>query len=74
MVLRKRHVEIAQLDHLFVLGQQLVRKCDVLLLGILLRGALQVSPSLPLVLALQIEHARLRCLVVAHSGLLVQAV
>lgn len=60
--------------YLVVLLDQLAGKRNVLLLSILLGGALQVLPSLPLVLALQVENTGLGGGVVAHSGLFVETV
>lgn len=59
---------------LVVLFDQLSSKSNVLRFGIFLRGTLQVSPSLPLVLALQVKHAWLGGVVVAGGGLFVQTV
>lgn len=59
---------------LVVLGDQLVGELDVLSLSVLLRGARQVLPRLPLVLTLEIKRAWFRGGVVTNGGLLVQTV
>lgn len=59
---------------LVVLFNQLSSKRNVLGLSVGLRGAVQVSPRLPLVLSLQVKHTWLRGVIVTGGGLLVQAV
>lgn len=62
------------MNNLVVLSNQLIGELNVLLFGIGLRGALQVLPRLPLVLAFQVKHSWLWSVVVAGCSLLVQTI
>lgn len=52
----------------------LVGKRNVLLLGLLLGGTLEILPGVPLVLALEVKDAGLGGLIVANGSLLVESV
>lgn len=65
------HVEQLS-NHLFRL--ELLDQLNILLLRILLGRALSLVPGLPLVFPLEIKHAWLGFVVVAHSGLLKESV
>jgi hypothetical protein len=56
---------------LLVLFLELLGKFYVLLLSLLLGHALELLPSLPLVLGLEVKNARLRSRVVTDGGLFV---